>query len=111
MRFPAGDRGSVSAEFAVALPAVLVCLALCVGAVHGAAQYASLAGAAAVAARLAGRGDDPAGAAVPEGAGTTIDRVGKTVCARVTAPESTVLSRLGVRLSAHACALDEGTTG
>ncbi|MEV8214396.1 TadE family type IV pilus minor pilin [Leifsonia sp. NPDC077715] len=107
MRWPEGDRGSVSAEFAVALPAVLGCLALCVGGIAGAAQYAALAGSAAVAARLAGRGDDPGGAGAPAGSTVGIEREGGLVCVSSTASGDTTLSRLGIRLSARACALDE----
>ncbi|SEI07664.1 hypothetical protein SAMN04515692_11340 [Leifsonia sp. CL147] len=106
-----GERGSVTAEFAVALPAVLLCLALCVGAVIGAARFAGLTAAAAAAARLAGRGDDPGGASAPAGASMSIEREGGTVCVRMTDPEGTVLSGLGVRLTARACALDEGGGG
>jgi hypothetical protein len=102
------DRGSVTAEFAVALPAVLACLALCVGAVSGSAQLGALTAGAAAAARLAGRGDDPAAAPIPGGAGMGVERAGSTVCVRLTAAEDATLSRIGVRLSARACALDEG---
>jgi hypothetical protein len=105
------ERGSVTAEFAVALPAVLLCLALCVGAVIGAARFAGLTAAAAAAARLAGRGDDPGGASAPTGASMSIEREGGTVCVQMMDPEGTVLSGLGVRLTAHACALDEGSGG
>ena len=102
-----GERGSVSAEFVVALPAVLACLALCVGAVQGVAQYAALSGSAAAAARLAGRGDDPAGASAAGGTNSAIEREGRMLCIRMNAPDDAVLSRLGIRLSARACALDE----
>ena len=105
-----GERGSVTAEFSVALPAVLACLALCIGAVHGAAQYGALAAGAASAARLAGRGDDPGGA-LPSGAAMAVEREGRAVCVRVTAGGETVLSRLGIRLSSRACALDEAAAG
>ena len=101
------DRGSVSAEFAVALPAVLGCLALCVGGVYGAAQYAALAGSAAVAARLAGRGDDPDGAGAPAGSTYGVEREGDLVCVTTTPAGDSMLSRLGIRLAARACALDE----
>jgi hypothetical protein len=98
----------VTAEFAVALPAVLACIALCVGAASGAAQLAGLTAGAAAAARLAGRGDDPGSAPVPDGAGMTVERDGSTVCVRLIAADGGALSRIGVRLSARACALDEG---
>jgi Flp pilus assembly protein TadG len=111
VRFPGGERGSVTAEFAVALPAVLACLALCVGVVQSAAQYAALAGSAALAARLAGRGDDPSSAGAKGGTTQSIERQGGMLCVQMTAPDDTVLGRLGIRLSARACALDEAVTG
>ncbi|MDR6973150.1 hypothetical protein [Leifsonia shinshuensis] len=106
MRSPEGERGSVTAEFAVALPAVVVCLALCLGAVFGAARYVGLAGSASAAARLAGRGDDP-GSIGAGGAVRSIDHEGEMVCVTLTDTAGTVLARLGIRLEAHACALDE----
>lgn len=109
MRCREGDRGSVTAEFAVALPAVLASLALCVGVIHGMAQYVALAGHASAAARLAGRGDDPA--AREGGGSSSIEREGDVLCVRVTAPGDTVLARIGVQLSARACALDETAVG
>lgn len=107
MHFRADDRGSVTAEFAVALPAVLGCLALCVGVVHGAGQYAALSGGAAAAARLAGRGDDPGTAGMPPGTVLGVDRQGGLVCVTANAAADALLTRLGVRLNARACALDE----
>lgn len=86
---------------------MLACLALCVGALHGLGQYAGLTGSAAVAARLAGRGDDPTAGQVPAGTTTSIEREGGMLCVQMTASEDTVLSRLGIRLTARACALDE----
>jgi hypothetical protein len=105
------DRGSVTAEFAVALPAVLACLALCIGVVHGAASYAGLVAEAASAARLAGRGDDPGSAVDGRSVGMAVEREGTTVCVRLTASGDAVLSRIGVVLSARACALDEAEEG
>lgn len=49
------DRGSVTAELAVALPAVVLVLAFCIGAVGVAGQQVRLQHAAAQAAREAGR--------------------------------------------------------
>ena len=91
----------------MALPAVLGCLALCIGGISGAAQYAALAGSAAVAARLAGRGDDPNDAGAPARSTFGTEREGGVVCVNSTASDDTTLSRLGIRLSARACALDE----
>lgn len=58
------DAGSVTVEFAVVLPAVLLLLALVVGASAAAAQSIRLADAAAVTARQTARGDGGRAAAV-----------------------------------------------
>ena len=111
MRCREDERGSVTAEFAVALPAVLASLALCAGVIHGMAQFAALAGDASAGARLAGRGDDPSPAIGHDGGSSSIEREGEMLCVRLTAPGDTVLARIGVRLSARACALDETGVG
>jgi len=104
-----GDRGSVTAEFAVALPAVVLVIALGVGALAAGARQVRLQDAAADAARILARGDDPARAsgvletAVP-GAGMGVERPGDLVC--VTAAASTWLP--GLTLHARSCALDGG---
>lgn len=54
------DRGSVTAEFAVVLPAVLMVLVLAVGAIMLATQRITLTSAAAEVARLEARGDHAA---------------------------------------------------
>lgn len=102
------EAGSVTAEFAIAVPAVLACVALCVAVVLGAAANAGLVASAAAAARLAARGDDPSAAGLPAGAAVSLEPQGRTTCVRVTAPTS-ALSGLGIRVSARACALDEGS--
>jgi len=51
------ERGAVSAEFAVALPAVVVVVALCLGAVGAVGRQVRLEQAVAQAARLVARGD------------------------------------------------------
>jgi hypothetical protein len=100
------ERGSVTAEFATALPAVLLCLALCVGAVQAAGQQARLLDHAATAARLIGRGDplpEP-----PRGATRTVGSEGALVCVTVSAPSDAVgLGALGVTVSARSCVLDD----
>lgn len=50
------DRGSVTAEFAIALPAVVLVLAACLGGLQVAGQQMRLQDAAAVAARSIARG-------------------------------------------------------
>lgn len=101
------DRGSVTAEFAIAVPVVLACVALCVAAVLGAAEHAALSGTAASAARLVARGDDPGLAGLPPGTAMTVEPEGSTTCVRLTASDG-ALAGIGIRLSARACALDEG---
>lgn len=51
------ERGSATAELAVALPAVMLVLALCLGAVHVVGRQVRLTDAAADAARALGRGE------------------------------------------------------
>lgn len=102
----AGERGSVTAEFATALPAVLLCLALCVCAVQAAAQQARLLDHAASAARLIGRGD--AAPAPPAGATRSVGADGGLVCVTVSAPSrSAGLGALGITVSARSCVLDD----
>ncbi len=104
------DRGSVVAEFAVALPAVGLVLLLGAGALGACAQQVRLQDAAADAARLAARGEDAAraegavAAAVP-GATTAIDRRGDLVCVVAAARMPIVLP---LTLQATSCALDGG---
>ncbi|MFJ8895702.1 TadE family type IV pilus minor pilin [Leifsonia sp. NPDC102414] len=99
----------MTAEFAVALPAVLACLALCLGAVQVATQQARLVDAAAQSARMLARGDDPARIAREADAELTVDREGGMVCVKATgANQETALGVLGLRASARACAPDEG---
>lgn len=102
----AGERGSVTAEFATALPAVLLCLALCVGAVQATAQQSRLLDHAAVSARLIGRGDQPP--VSPAGATRSVDHDSGMVCVSVSAPSvAGGLGALGVAVSARSCALDD----
>jgi hypothetical protein len=96
----------VTAEFAAALPAVLLCLALCVGAIQAAAQQARLLDHAAAAARLIGRGDSAPG--VPDGATRRVDSNDGLVCVTVTAPSGGAgLGALGLTVSARSCVLDD----
>jgi Flp pilus assembly protein TadG len=104
------DRGSVVAEFAVALPAVAIVVLLGAGALGACATQVRLQDAAADAARLAARGE-PDGrarsvvaAAVP-GADTVLARRGDLVC--VTASASAATS-VPIALTATSCALDGG---
>ncbi|WP_439591932.1 TadE family type IV pilus minor pilin [Microbacterium sp.] len=103
-----GDRGSVVAEFAVALPAVVLVLLLGAGALGVASRHVRLQDAAADAARLAARGEPDARvhdavAAAAAGAVAGIEYRGDLVC--VTASANAVLP---VRVSATSCALAGG---
>jgi Flp pilus assembly protein TadG len=112
MREPAGERGSVAAEFAVVLPAVLLVLAVCVGAASLSVQRIGVESAAAAAARIVARGDGSgsADAAVDRAIGRAslrLERSGAFVCAEVTALAGFTTARsLGVTVSGRSCALD-----
>jgi len=100
----------VTAEFAAALPAALVCLAVAVGAVQAGGQQLRLIDAAAVDARLSGRGDEPRGSGtdVAPGAERIIEREQGMVCVTLSAPSTILgLGGAGLRVRGRACALDE----
>jgi hypothetical protein len=108
----AGDRGSVAAELALALPAVVLALLLGAGALGAASRQVALQDASADAARLLGRGEGADAAervvqvAVP-GAGLSSARRGDLVCATASMTASIgALVRLPLRASS--CALDGG---
>jgi hypothetical protein len=102
----------VTAEFAVVLPAVLVCLGLCVGAIQAAVLQVRLTDAAAVAARALGRGDDAGGVVSRSGAAIETERTGGLLCVRLTAASPVAgLGLLGMSASARACALDDSMSG
>ncbi|GAA1146987.1 hypothetical protein F4556_003834 [Kitasatospora gansuensis] len=112
------ERGFVTAETAVALPAlVLLCALLVWGVVTAAAQIRCV-DAARVGARAAARGDGNAGAlaqaAAPAGARVSVATGGDTVRVTVEAP-SPAPGRLGgalsVRLHAEAVAAREDVIG
>ena len=107
----AADAGSVTAEFAVAMPAVLLVLAIGLAGISVAGTQVRLQAAAADAARMLGRG---------EGAGAVRSRVGEHVAgATITESHSDQLvcarvsleGRVGpllIPISARGCALDGG---
>jgi Flp pilus assembly protein TadG len=106
------DRGSVTAEFAVVLPAVVIVLALGIGGLGAAARVVRLQDAAADAARLAGRGEDAGRAAeavtrAVDGATASVEDRGDLVCVVATAP-APVLPVALPPLTATACALSGG---
>lgn len=105
----------MTAEFAAALPAALLCLALCLGAVQAVAQQSRLVGDAASEARRLGRGDtmsvdasDPASRPGRH----DVEREGGMVCVTLTAPsQAPGLGALGITVSARQCAIDEEAVG
>ncbi|SDS15133.1 Recombinase [Microbacterium paraoxydans] len=107
-----GDRGAVAAELALALPAIVLVLLLGAGALVAASRQVALQDAAADAARLLGRGEDPAAAArvvheaIP-GAGAAFAPAGDLVCATATLRVS-LGAVISVPLRASSCALDGG---
>lgn len=105
------ERGSVSAEFALAMPAVALVLLLCLSGMQVAAFQVRLQDAAALAARSLARDDSSVAstvAALVPGATTTTFASGDLRCASVSAPAAGVLAATGMRLDASSCALDGG---
>lgn len=106
-----GDAGSVTAEFAAALPAAVVVLALCLGGIQTVGQQVRLMDAAADAARLLARGDPPATArervARAVGAASfTVESEGDFRCVHLSVTPAFVPARaLGAPITASSCAL------
>lgn len=97
----------------MALPAVALVLAVCVGAVGVASQQLRLQDAAADAARGLGRGTsvaDVAGraAAAIEGGALSVRRAQGLVCARLSVGARGPAAVMGLQLAAESCALDGG---
>jgi Flp pilus assembly protein TadG len=111
---PRHERGSVTAEFAMAIPVVVLVLACCLGAIQVASQQVRLTDAAADAARTLARGDPPRVAAarvhrVASSAAMSTSTSGDFVCVRLSAPAGFGLAALaGVRVRASGCALAGG---
>ncbi|MBT2483221.1 pilus assembly protein [Microbacterium sp. ISL-108] len=111
MRF-GGDRGSVAAELALALPAVVLVIVLGVSALGAASRQVALQDASADAARLLGRGESSGAAAgvvsraVP-GAAAASSRAGDLVCVTASVDVS-IGAVITVPLHASSCALDGG---
>lgn len=102
-----GDRGSVAAEFAAAIPAVVLVLTLCVGAVVSASTYVRVQDAAGEAARLSARGDSPDSGVAVAGEGASLETwdSGDFRCARVSAPLEIAGITISVRAEGESCAL------
>ena len=113
MRSPSADRdrGSVTAEFAVALPAIALVLAACLASVQLIAQQVRLTDAAADAARALGRGESTAEAGaiadrVSGGAALVVAVDGMFVCATLSSPGDGLLA--AIELRAESCAVTGG---
>lgn len=110
-----GDSGSVTAEFAALVPAVLLVLAFCLGGVQLVAQQVRLTDAAADAARSIARGDGRAQAAnrVRTSVGDarmTTHSEGDFVCVGLVSEAAFAPgAAVGMTVGAHGCAL--GTAG
>lgn len=109
------QRGSVTAEFAIALPAVILVLAMSLLGLQAMARQLQLQDAAAIIAQAAARGDPRAASAVGSRtllAGTryAVSRNGDLVCATLTTPAvsgalSGVLEAMTLRATSCALAL------
>jgi hypothetical protein len=110
-----GDPGAAAAELAVVLPAVVVVLGLCLGAVQTVGQQVALTSAAEEASRSLGRGEGTETAArriegAASGAAMSVERPGHAVCVRLTAPSRFgPAGALGISVSARGCAWQEET--
>ncbi len=108
------DRGSAVAEFAVALPAVLLVLATVLGGVQLGTLQLRLQDAAADAARSLGRGDSAQAVATrmarqTPSAGWSVTRPAGLVCVHLTASVAPPAGLLGLSVAATSCALDESS--
>lgn len=106
------DRGSVTAEFAIVLPVLVLLIAFGVGALGATSARVRLEDAAADAARLVARGDDRAAAAdavarAVDGARLGIDDRDGLVCATASA-SARVLGAVVLPVTATSCALGGG---
>ena len=101
MRFRSegNERGSVTAEFAAVIPAVMLLLAGCLVCFQLASQQLRIQDAAAITARALARGDS---APAFPGASATTRVDGDLLCARLTLPAQPPLF---IELSAESCAL------
>jgi len=110
-RWVDSERGSVTAELAVTLPAVALVLAACLTGVRLVGDNVRLVDAAADAARALGRGEseETASAIVARvygSAALAVTSVDSYVCVTLTATGGGILP--GIQLSAQSCALTGG---
>ena len=103
----AAERGSVTAEFAIALPAVLAVFALGEAGVALAGRAVLLTDAASVVARAASRGENPAlPPSAPVGTRVLLSTSGGVTCATVSVVA--MAGPIAVPLTARSCALGTG---
>ncbi|MFT4123556.1 MAG: TadE family type IV pilus minor pilin [Microbacteriaceae bacterium] len=108
-----GDRGAATAEFAAALPAVVLVVAGCLTGLQFVGEQVRLQDAAAGAARAVARGEDEASAAaraarlVP-GATVRFGVEGELECASVSLRTRAAGALLRLTLAARSCALGGG---
>jgi Flp pilus assembly protein TadG len=102
------DRGSVTAEFAAVVPAVLLLLACCLVGMQITGQQVRLQDAAADVSRSVARGGGTA-AATAVGASVAVAHRGDLVCATLRARSRPIAGgALSISLSASSCALAGG---
>lgn len=105
----ASDRGSVTAEFAAVIPAVLLVLACCLSGVQIATLQLRLQDAAAVTARAVSRGDAIAVTSLIPGATAISRREGPLLCVTATVSSPIAGGMLGtIPLAARSCAAASG---
>ena len=101
-------RGSVTAEFAAVVPAVLLVLGCCLGGFQLATEQARLQDAAATVARSVARGEAVTALDVVPGATISTHRRGNLLCARAEREGSALAGLLGaISLIATSCTLVE----
>lgn len=105
------DRGSATAEFAIALPAAIIVLAIGAATLSACGHQVRLQDAVADAARLAGRGegDRATGIVADVGGAASVSRSDQVVCVTATAPAGVPFVPFTLR--ARACALDDAEAG
>ena len=110
------ETGSVTAEFAAVVPALLLVLAFCLGAVQVVVQQARLTDAAADGARAIARGDGmgTADANVLSAVGSAsiaVDRAGDYVCVTASQQAAGPAALAGLNVSGKGCALGDDGAG
>ncbi|MEO7148177.1 MAG: hypothetical protein ABIW81_06665 [Terrimesophilobacter sp.] len=102
------QTGSVTAEFAAVMPAVVLVLGCCLGGMQLATVQARLQDSASTVARSAARGDSTPSASLGRGEATILSRHGNLLCASVTRDGSVLFGIFGVvNLTATSCTLVE----